>query len=135
MGWRWSPRGRGEGNRQQESWEMPPRCKSSWRSPLALHRATDSRAGLPQAKQLTGREHHPTHQQIKALLSMAPPTRASPSFPHNQSLPSGSLHKPLSLIHQRADRRKKKSHNPTTVTAKTTVQKVNQDEKAELRPR
>ena len=122
--------GGGGAHRQQESWEVPPRCKSSWRSPLALHRAADSRAGLPQAKQLTGREHHPTHQQIKALLS-----RASPSFPHNQSLPSGSLHKPLSLIHQRADRRKKKSHNPTTVTAKTTVQKVNQDEKAELRPR
>ena len=27
-----------------------------------------------------------------------------PRFPHSQSLPSGSVHKPLILIHQRADR-------------------------------
>ena len=32
------------------------------------------------------------------------------SFPHSQSIPSGSFHKPLILIHQRADRMK------TTVT-------------------
>ena len=32
------------------------------------------------------------------------------SFPYSQSLPSGSLHKPLILIHQRADRMK------TTIT-------------------
>ena len=34
---------------------------------------------------------------------MALPTRARPSSPHSQSLPSGSLHKPLILRHQRAD--------------------------------
>ena len=61
--------------------------------------------------QTTGREHSPTHQQkIKGLLSMALPTRARPSFPHSQCFPSGSLHKPLIFIHQRADRMK------TTVT-------------------
>ena len=32
------------------------------------------------------------------------------SFPHGQSLPSGSFHKPLILLHQRADRMK------TTIT-------------------
>ena len=37
---------------------------------------------------------------------MAPPIRTRPSFPHSQSLPSGSFHKPLILIPQRADRRK-----------------------------
>ena len=37
---------------------------------------------------------------------MAPPIRARPRFPHSQSLPSGSFHKPLILIHQRADRMK-----------------------------
>ena len=37
--------------------------------------------------------------------------RARPRFPHSQSLPSGSFHKPLILIHQRTDRMK------TTVTA------------------
>ena len=42
---------------------------------------------------------------------MAPPIRARPRFPHSQSLPSGSFHKPLILIHQRTDRMK------TTVTA------------------
>ena len=66
---------------------------------------TDARAGSPQAKQLTRRECNPSADNwVKALLSMALPTRARPST-HLQSLPSGSLHKLLSLIHQRADRR------------------------------
>ena len=34
---------------------------------------------------------------------MAPPIRTRPSFPLSQFLPSGSFHKPLILIHQRAD--------------------------------
>ena len=33
---------------------------------------------------------------------MAPPIRTRPNFPLNQSLPSGSFHKPLTLLHQRA---------------------------------
>ena len=41
---------------------------------------------------------------------MALPTRGRPSFPHSQSLPSGSFQKPPVLIHQRVDRMK------TTVT-------------------
>ena len=45
---------------------------------------------------------------------MALPTRARPSFPHSQSLSSGSLHKPLILIHQRADRRNK-NYNPSSL--------------------
>ena len=40
------------------------------------------------------------------------PTRDSASFAHCQSLPSGSLCKPLSLIHQRAGRRSKRNYNP-----------------------
>ena len=47
---------------------------------------------------------------IKDLLSMAPPIRIRPSFPLSQSHPSGSFHKPLILLHQRADRLK------TTIT-------------------
>ena len=39
---------------------------------------------------------------IKDLLSMAPPNRTRPCFPLSQSLPSGSFHKPLILLHQRA---------------------------------
>ena len=58
--------------------------------------------------QTTGREHSPTHQQKIGLKIYW----ARPSFPHSQSLSSGSLHKPLILIliHQRADRMK------TTIT-------------------
>ena len=47
-----------------------------------------------------------TENWLKDLLSMAPPIRTSPSFPHSQSLWSGSFHKPLILIHQVADRMK-----------------------------
>jgi len=61
---------------------------------------------------------------------MALPTIASPSFPH-QSIPSGNLHKPLSQLHQRADRRSKNNYNSTVARRKTTLQKLNQHEKAE----
>ena len=56
---------------------------------------------------------YPNYQDknwIKDLPSLALLTRARSSFPHSQFLPSGSFHKPLTLIHQRADRMK------TTVT-------------------
>ena len=59
--------------------------------------------------QTTGREHSPTHQQktgLKVLLSMVPPIRTRPSFSQSHSFPSGSFHKPLILISQRADRMK-----------------------------
>ena len=58
--------------------------------------------------QTTNREEAQLHPEadnwIKDLLSKALPTRERPSFPHRQSLPSGSLHKPLIFIYQRADR-------------------------------
>ena len=58
-----------------------------------------------------GTQLHPsTENWIKDLLSMAPPIRARPSFPFSQSLPSGSFHKPLFLLHHPADRLK------TTIT-------------------
>ena len=63
--------------------------------------------------QATGQEHSPiqsTEKWIKELLSMALPIRARPSFPHSQCLQSENFHKPLILIHQRADRMK------TTIT-------------------
>ena len=63
--------------------------------------------------QTTEREHSPAHQTenwIKDLLSTALPIRTRPSSPHSQSLPTGSFHKPLILLHQRADRMK------TTIT-------------------
>ena len=55
-----------------------------------------SSAGSPQAKQPTGRELRPTHQQISRLrFYWALPNRATSSSTHHQSLSSGSLHKPL----------------------------------------
>ena len=55
-----------------------------------------------------GAQPHPSADNwIQVLLSTALPTRANPSFLHSQSILSGSLHKPLILIHQRADRRNK----------------------------
>ena len=39
-----------------------------------------------------GRGHPSTEKWIKDLLSMAPPVRTRPSFPHSQSLTSGSFH-------------------------------------------
>ena len=65
----------------------------------------------------------PTLQQkigLKDLLSIGLPTRARPSCLHSQSFPSGSLHKPLTLIHQRADGRSK-SYNPTASRTNITV--------------
>ena len=50
---------------------------------------------------------HPSEENwIEDLLTMALPTRLRLSFPHSQSIPPGSLYKPLILIHQRADRMK-----------------------------
>ena len=48
--------------------------------------------------QTTGRKHSPAHQQeigFKIYWAMASPIRTRPRFPHSQSLPSGSFHKPL----------------------------------------
>ena len=61
-----------------------------------------------------GTQAHPSAENwIKDLLSMALPTRASPSFPHSQSLQSGCLHKPLTIIHQREEN---ENHNHRKIT-------------------
>ena len=62
--------------------------------------------------QTTGREHSPTHQQkigSKICRAWHCSIRTRPSFPLSQSLPSESFHRPLILIHQRADRMRTKS--------------------------
>ena len=65
----------------------------------------------PQVKKQGGNTPHwSTEYWIEDLHSMAPPIRTRPSIPLSQSLPSGSFHKPLVLIHQRAERMK------TTIT-------------------
>ena len=58
-----------------------------------------------------GTQLHPsTGNWIKDLPSMAASIRTRPSFPLSRSLPSGSFHKLLILLHQRANRLK------TTIT-------------------
>ena len=55
-----------------------------------------SSVGPPQAKQPTGWEPSPTHQQTSGLkFYWVLPTRATPSSTHHQSLQSGNSHKPL----------------------------------------
>ena len=57
----------------------------------------------PQVNSREGTQLEPsTENCIKDLLSMGLPQRTRPSFPLSQSLPSGSFHKPLILLHQRA---------------------------------
>ena len=110
-------------------------------NPLGGHRKTCQRFRRPQgwvtSGQTTNREgvqpHPSADNWIKALLSKTLPCRARPSFSHHQSLPSGILHKPLSFLHQGADR-SSKSHDPTVVERKTILQKVNQDEKQSYVP-
>ena len=51
-----------------------------------------------------GTQPHPSIENwTKDLLSMALPIRTRLSFSLCQSLPEGSFHKPLILLHQRAD--------------------------------
>ena len=65
----------------------------------------------PKVNNREGTQLHPSKENwIKDLLSMAPPIRTRPSFPLRQSLPSGSFHKPLILLHHGVDRLK------TTIT-------------------
>ena len=103
-----------------------PWYKPSWRSPLTLPQS------LRPNNYQGGSDTPPISRLLdKALLSKALPTRARPSFSHYQSLPSGSLYRLLSLLHQRADRRSKK-HSPTATKMKTTLQKINHDEKEKV---
>ena len=62
---------------------------------------------LSQVKQQGGKQPRPsTENWIKPLLGMVPPIRTRPSFPPSQSLPTGSFHKLLILLCQRAGRMK-----------------------------
>ena len=100
--------------------------KSSWRSPVAHHRALRLQdwVATGQTTNREGAQPHPSADNwIKNL-----PMRARPSFLHSQSLPLGSLHNPLILILQWADRRSKNYH-PTASRAKNhNHRKTNQND-------
>jgi len=90
-----------------ENFEM----KCIWTIKLSLFIFITSTIVWPQVNNREGTQLHPsTENCIKDLLSMAPPIRTRSSFPFSQSLPLGSFHKPLILLHQRVDRLK------TTIT-------------------
>ena len=72
--------------------------------------------------QTTNREGAQPHSSAEFELKVywawhCPPEQ---DLPHSQSLPSGTLHKPLSLIYQRTDRKSKK-YNPGASRTETTV--------------
>ena len=102
MGWQWPAMRSGTLNTTVQG---PVTClqESFWRRspwlPLPL-----PQFGL-RSNYREGKQPCPsTENWIKGLLSTAPTIRARSRFPSNQSLPSGSFHKPFILIHQRADR-------------------------------
>ena len=73
----------------------------------AIHPFINSTIVWSQVNSREGTQLHPsTENWIKDLLNMAPPIRKRPIIPHSQSIPSGSFHKPLILLHQRANRLK-----------------------------
>ena len=73
-----------------------------------------------------------SRKQDYILLSRALAPKARLSFPHNQSLPSGSIHKPFIFIYQKADKSIKnqnphfqnKYHNHRKLTKRITQIKV-----------
>ena len=71
-------------------------------------RKVSNSAGSPEARQPTGWEPSPTHQQTSGLkFSWVLPTRATPSCTQHWSLTSGSLHKPLREPHPPEGRQQK----------------------------
>ena len=114
-------RDKGTSNRNPRStcWQEP-----SWKSPY--HRACRLQ-GWVASGQTTNRDGEWPHlwadKQIKVLLSMALPTRTKPSYIHCWSFPSGILHKPLSLIYQKANSRSK-NYSPAAFRLKPQSQKV-----------
>ena len=88
---------------------------------------------MPQAKQLTGREPSPTHQQSSGLkfTELCPPEQQSAlptTSPSHQEACTSLLDR---LIHQRADSRSKKTTILQRVKQKPHSEKDRQDEKAE----
>ena len=104
------------------AWRIPWTEKSGRLQSMGLQRvrqdwATNTYIQLDHLGQKNVREgvqpHSSANNWIKALLSKALPTRARTGFSYHQSLSWGSLYKPLSLLHQRADRNENHSSTET----------------------
>ena len=93
------------------AWALPAACS------LQCWKASDQASTLEESQL-----HSSEDKQTKVLLSMALPTRGTrPSSTHHQSLPSGCQHKPLSLIHQRAQSTNTKNYNPAARGTETPI--------------
>ena len=102
MGWQWPAAGLGALSVAVPAWDLLKEVAIIFITSTIVWSQVNNRWGI--------QPHPSTQNWIKDLLSMALPIRTRPSFPLNQSLPSRSFHKPLILLHQRADRLK------TTIT-------------------
>ena len=109
------------------AWALPESTISTTKEPVG------SSAGLPQAKQPTGREPSPTHHQTSWLkFYWALPTRATPRSTHHQSFPSGNLQKPLTASCTRGQTAEaRRTPILQAVEWKPHSQKDRQNEKAE----
>ena len=94
MGQQWPAAGSGALSAAVHAWDLLKEVPLSSLPPPQFGFRSSNREGT---------QPHPSIENwIKDLLSMAPPIRARPTFPHSQSFPSESFYKPL--IHQRPDR-------------------------------
>ena len=95
--------------------------------PLETTELVDARTGLPQAKQLKGGGSAApliSRQFNNSFTEHSSAHQSKTQFSPAQALPSGSVHKTLSLIYQRADVKSKKNYNPAASRMKLTSQKV-----------
>ena len=102
MGWQQPAAGSGALSVAVRAWDLLKGVAIIFISSIIVRSQVNNRGGTQPLPS--------TENWIKDLLRMAPPIRTRPSLSHSQSLPSGSFHKPLILLPQRADRLK------TTIT-------------------
>ena len=95
MGWQWPAAGLGAGTVAVHAWDLLKEVIVIFITSTIVWSQVNSREGT----QL----HQSTESWIKDLGSMALPIRTRPSIPLSQSILSGSCHKPLILLHLRAD--------------------------------
>ena len=100
--WQWPAAGLEALSAVVHTWDLLKEVPLSSLSPPSFGLRPSSREGT--------QPHPSTESWIKDLQNMPPAIRTRPSFPLPQSLPSGSFHKPLILLQQRAYSRK------TTIT-------------------
>ena len=98
MGWQWPAAGLGALSIAVPAWDLLKEVTIIFITSTTVWPQVNKREGT--------QPHASTENWIQYLLSMALPIRTRVSFPLSHSLSSGSVRKPLTLLHQRADRLK-----------------------------